>query len=215
MATRLSVRAAGKSGIACASKAASSGMSGLQSVAVWTDSDAPVAAELLRPPGDLVEFKLITRGSLTSVRTRNRIALVNAPEHPRWLIELAENVAGAMYAHDVLSPVGCHFHQGDDVCEVLVFASQTEVFGGRRDGKRFGSRFTLDVQAVLKLFTSVEAVEWQALRDDADDEIGAHLAIMGEYEGCRLCLRIPAKAPDCFEAGRIANVLEGRFINMW
>jgi len=140
---------------------------------------------------------------------------VNPSEHPRWLAELADSVATLMFAHDVLSPVGCHYHQGEDLCEVLVFASQTEVYGGRRDGKRFGSRFTLDVQGVLELFTSIEAVEWQALRHDADDEVGAHFAVVGEYKGRRLCLRIPAKAPACFEAGRIANVVEGRFINIW
>ncbi|MGD9855380.1 MAG: hypothetical protein AB7U20_10580 [Planctomycetaceae bacterium] len=141
--------------------------------------------------------------------------IVNTSEHPQWLTELAESVTRLMHAHDVLSPVGCHYHQDEDLYEVMVFASQTEVYGGRRDGKRFPSRFTLDVQALLGLFTSTEAVEWQALRQDGEDDIGAHLAIVGEYQGRRLCLRIPSRAPACFDAGRIANVLEGRFINMW
>ncbi|MBX3439329.1 MAG: hypothetical protein KF861_17705 [Planctomycetaceae bacterium] len=135
--------------------------------------------------------------------------------HPEWLTRLAESVAAIMHAHDVLSPVGCHYHQDDELCEVMVFASQTEVYGGRRDGKRFPSRFTLDVQGLMGLFNSIEAVEWQALRHDQEDDVGAHLAIVGDYQGRRLCLRIPSKAPECFDAGRIANVLEGRFINMW
>lgn len=140
---------------------------------------------------------------------------MTTPSHPEWLTELAESVSRLMHPHDVLSPVGCHYHQDEDLCEVLVFASQTEVYGGRRDGRRFPSRFTLDVKSLISLFTSIDAVEWQALRQDAEDDVGAHLAIVGDYRGRRLCLRIPSRAPDCFDAGRIANVLEGRFIDKW
>ncbi len=140
---------------------------------------------------------------------------MNPSKNPEWLSQLAESVAALMHAHDVLSPVGCHVHQEGDLFEVMVFASRTEVFGGGQDGKRLPSRFTLDVQGLIGLFASIEAIEWQPLRQDAQDEIGAHLAIVGDYHGRRLCLRIPAKAPDRFEAGRIANIPERRFINIW
>jgi hypothetical protein len=131
------------------------------------------------------------------------------------LTELAESIAGCMHAHDVLSPVGCHFQEAGGLPEVIVFASRTEVLGGPCDGKRLPSRFTLDVGTLLRLFMSVEAIEWQALPHDERDELGANLAIVGVYRGVRICVRVPAAAPHRFEPGRIADVYERRFINVW
>jgi len=120
-----------------------------------------------------------------------------------------------MHAHDVLAPIGCHYHQEDDVWEVTLFASRTEVVGGEKDGLRFPSRFILDVKGLIELFSSVEAVEWQALPQGTDDEIGANLAVLGTYCGEHVCLRIPAEAPQRFDVGRVANVYEMRFVNIW
>ncbi len=141
--------------------------------------------------------------------------VVNPSENPEWLRQLAESVAALMHAHDVLSPVGCHVHQEGGLFEVMVFASRTEVFGGRQDGKRIPSRFTLDVRGLLGLFSSVESVNWQPIAESTDDEIGAHLAIVGDYQDRKICLRVPAEAPERFEVGRIANIPERRFINIW
>ncbi len=120
-----------------------------------------------------------------------------------------------MHAHDVLAPIGCHYHFENDVWEVTIFASRTEVLGGERDGLRFPSRFVLDIKGLLDLFSSVEAIEWQALSQGPDDEIGANLAVLGTLDGGQVCLRIPSEAPDRFEVGRLANVYEMRFIDVW
>ncbi len=120
-----------------------------------------------------------------------------------------------MHAHDVLAPIGCHYHYEDGLWEIAIFASRTEVVGGERDGLRFPSRFILDVKGLLAMFSSVEAVEWQALPQGSDDEIGANLAILGQCQGGRVCLRIPSEAPHRFEVGRLANVYEMRFVDVW
>lgn len=134
---------------------------------------------------------------------------------PSWLAELAKSVTTLMHAQDVLAPIGCHYHRGDDMWEVTIFASRTEVVGGERDGLRFPSRFVLDVKGLLALFETVEAIEWQALSQGPEDEIGANLAVLGSCEGGRVCLRIPAEAPHRFEVGRLANVYEMRFVDVW
>ncbi len=137
------------------------------------------------------------------------------PPPPSWLAELAKSVTSLMHAHDILAPIGCHYHYKDGLWEITIFASRTEVVGGERDGLRFPSRFILDVQGLLELFSSVEAIEWQALPQGSDDEIGANLAILGECNGGRVCLRIPSEAPHRFEVGRLANVYEMRFVDVW
>jgi hypothetical protein len=68
---------------------------------------------------------------------------------------------------------------------------------------------------LLGLFTTIEAIEWQALPHDEQDEVGANLAIVGVYRRERICVRVLAAAPHRFEPGRIADVYERRFINMW
>jgi hypothetical protein len=134
---------------------------------------------------------------------------------PPWLEELARSVTHCMHAVDAMAPVGCHYHREDETWEVTIFASMTEVVGGQQDGLRFPCCFVLDVGGLIALFADVESVRWQSLRQEADDEVGAHLAIEGTYQGARLLLRIPAEAPSRFEAGRKANVYEMRIVNVW
>ncbi|MEZ6052988.1 MAG: hypothetical protein R3B91_10170 [Planctomycetaceae bacterium] len=141
--------------------------------------------------------------------------VVTALPPPSWIAELARSVTTVMHAQDVLAPIGCHYHLEDGVWEVTIFASKTEVVGGEQDGLRFPSRFVLDLKALLDLFSSVEAVEWQALPHGPDDEFGANVAIVGTYQGGDVCLRIPAEAPQRFEVGRLANVYEMRFVDIW
>ena len=120
-----------------------------------------------------------------------------------------------MRVTDLMAPIGCHYYRCEETWEVTVFASLTEIIGGEEDGRRIPSRFVLDVGAIIGLFNDVEEVRWQNLPQGADDELGAHLAVEGIHRGERLVLRIPAKAPDRFEAGRLANVYEMRFVDIW
>ena len=127
------------------------------------------------------------------------------------------SVTALMHPVDAMAPVGCHYHREGDTWEVTIFSSMTEVIGGQQDGLRFPSCFVLDVGGIIGLFSDVEAVRWQTLRpaDGDDDEVGAHLAVEGIYQGERLLLRIPAEAPERFDAGRKAHVHEMRIINVW
>ena len=120
-----------------------------------------------------------------------------------------------MHAIDAMSPVGCHYHREGETWEVTIFASMTEVIGGQQDGLRLPSRFVLDVGGLISLFSEIEQIRWQTLREGEDDEVGSHLAIEGTYQNEHLLLRVPAEAPARFEAGRKANVYEMRIVNIW
>lgn len=134
---------------------------------------------------------------------------------PDWLSQFVNAVTGNIHAHDLLSPLGCHFHEVKGVWEVTVFASRTEIIGGSEDGRLQHSSFNVNVAQLLTLFTKVDAVEWQSQPLGQFDELGAHLSIEGVHLTHRIWLRITATAPERFEAGRRADVNLREFEEIW
>ena len=92
------------------------------------------------------------------------------PSPPEWLQELADAVALQMTPADVLAPVGCHFCLVDGTWEISLFAAGTQIVGGKKDGVVRASRFSVDLQSLVKHFSEIESFSWQALRLSADDE---------------------------------------------
>lgn len=134
---------------------------------------------------------------------------------PDWLSLFANAVSQNIHSHDVLSPLGCHFHQANDVWEVTIFASRTEIVGGPEDGRSSHSRFNVDVKAVVDLFSRIEAVTWQTHPMGEFDELGSHFSVEGEHAGQQVCLRITAIPPERFDAGRRALVNHQEFEEVW
>src|SRR6185369_1527031 len=100
---------------------------------------------------------------------------------PEWLSQFVNAVAQHIHAHDLLSPLGCHFHEHSGVWEVTLFASRTEIVGGPEDGRSPESNFNLNIGGVLPLFSRVDAIEWQAQSLGQNDELGPHLSISGSH----------------------------------
>ena len=134
---------------------------------------------------------------------------------PHWLSTFANSVAAHIYSFDDLSPLGCHFQKVDHVWEVTVFASHTEIVGGSRDGRILQSSFTVDIQKILDEFSHVESVTWQSQTIDRQDELGAHLAIEGRHEDKNIWLRVIAKAPQKFGAGRRVIAHQRKTEDLW
>lgn len=134
---------------------------------------------------------------------------------PDWLLQFVNAVSQSIHAHDLLSPLGCHFHEAGDVWEVTVFASRTEIIGGSEDGRSQHSCFNVNVSGLLPLFSRVDAIEWQAHPLGRFDELGAHLAIEGLCSDRKVWLRITASAPERFEAGRRASVNRRELEEIW
>jgi hypothetical protein len=139
------------------------------------------------------------------------------PTQPDWLERLANEVTRRIYAVDVLSPIGCHsfYDEEDDLWEITVFASNTEVIGGKLDGKITASKFALDVHGVYEMFSDVNRLEWQSHRIGAEDELGAHVLVEGTFEGLFICLRVLAQAPERFHVARYVHAQEARVENVW
>lgn len=134
---------------------------------------------------------------------------------PAWLQTFANDVAARIVPVDLLPPLGCHFAYVEPQWEVTLFAASTEVVGGQRDGELRPARFACNVKAVLGLFDAIETIHWQTMMVSADDELGAHISIEGLYEGRSVWLRILARPPRRFEAGRLARVNEMSWEEVW
>ncbi|MAG94505.1 MAG: hypothetical protein CMJ48_12255 [Planctomycetaceae bacterium] len=136
---------------------------------------------------------------------------------PAWLKQLADLVAAEMRGIDFLSPLACHhyFDEERGEWEIAIFASRTEVVGGDLDGRRKSSRFSIDLMQVFTIFRDITRYDWQALPAGEDDEIGAHISILGSFQGHAVHVRILAQAPERFETGRLAKTYELRFEDAW
>ncbi len=134
---------------------------------------------------------------------------------PPWIQELTEDVTAGMHAFDVLSPIGCHYHQTERFWEVTIFASRTEIVGGPKDGTQTSSKFSLDLQGVSRLLDDVTEMHWQALPLDGDDDLGPHISLVGRRAGNEVWLRILAEAPPRFEPGRIIWAYDGTSEEAW
>jgi hypothetical protein len=128
---------------------------------------------------------------------------------------MANAIAEILEPVDLLSPIGCHFHREDDIWEVTLFASHTEVVGGERDGARVRSRFCLNLLRVQEVFAQVQSLHWQAHGLGAQDDLGPHVSLEGIYAGQRVWLRILAQPPRSFPSGRRANVYDLAWEDVW
>ncbi len=134
---------------------------------------------------------------------------------PSWLSLFTDKVTTSIHAHNVLSPLGCHFQEISGVWEITIFASRTEIVGGSQDGRSRHSPFSVDVANVLSAFSDVENIGWQAHRLDRQDDLGPHLSVDGTVENHRVWLRVTSAAPERFEPGRRALVNQQGFEEVW
>src|SRR4051812_35703683 len=75
---------------------------------------------------------------------------------PDWLSHFASAVTRNILSHDLLPPLGCHFVDSAEVCEVTIFAARTEIVGGSEDGQTTDARLFIDVKALLEVFARVD-----------------------------------------------------------
>lgn len=142
-------------------------------------------------------------------------ALVTMAAPPPWLEELANAAAARLSPVDLLAPLGCHYCFVDDQWEVTLFAANTEILGGRKDGALCSSKFSLNVFELFDLFEEVRGCQWQSLPLGSYDELGAHISLEGTYAGQGVWLRILASAPRRFRSGRLAHVHDHIWEEVW
>lgn len=113
-----------------------------------------------------------------------------------WLRDFVNSISKEVAPFGRTSPLNCHYVQEDGVWEVSVFFEPIEVWGGPEDGSVKQIPFGVKISKLLDLFQSVSSCSWQTSQLDAEDDLGAHLAIEGIYKGRSIWLRILAEVPQ-------------------
>jgi hypothetical protein len=139
------------------------------------------------------------------------------PSPPDWLSHLADRVAEQFHATDVLSPLGCHFYHNLalDQWEVTLFASKTEIVGGKLDGVATTSNFSLDLKETFQVFDEVTNFHWQTASLGPDDDLGPHVSVEGLFEGNSVWVRVLSNPPAQFDTGRTLNAYSLRLEDVW
>ncbi len=144
---------------------------------------------------------------------------MSGPQPPQWIGELTRFVLRAFHSRGDLAPVGCHFHENDEIetpqSEVTLFVSSTEVYGGALDGHCAFSPFMVNLVDLMAVFDVVESCYWQAQTMAEDDQLGPHVGIEGRFQGHSVWLRITAQPPEQFETGRVFDQLATELQNLW
>lgn len=144
---------------------------------------------------------------------KQKVVLMVAP--PKWLSDFVGQVTTHLHDHDLLSPLGCHFQQVDNIWEITIFASRTEIVGGAQDGMMCHAGFNVDVKQIVELFATVESISWQSKSVGDFDELGSHISVEGVYQDQRVWLRVTAIAPERFEPGRRVLVNQQQIEEIW
>lgn len=136
---------------------------------------------------------------------------------PDWIATLVNSVISHIKSADLMPPVGCHYHYDSEakLWEVTIFPSDTRIVGGQYDGASVGSPFFMDLKNVFDFMENVTAVSFQSTQLGDHDEIGTHVSIEGECEGNEVWLRILARAPRQFQAGREVSVYSNMVEDLW
>lgn len=141
----------------------------------------------------------------------------NLPTPPAWMQWFIDDVARGVLHQQQLSPLGCHYihNSDDDVWEVTLFVSRTEIAGGPHDGLCMVPFLQVDVSAVMAAFDEHPRVCWQSGAADDDDQLGNHLSIEGVVEGRMVWLRLMAESPREFGPGRRVHASTGVIEDLW
>lgn len=136
-------------------------------------------------------------------------------EQPVWLNTFVDRVCACLHPIEDLPPIGCHVTRENDIWEVTVFVSPTEIVGGQHDGERLAGLFVVDLIDLLHLFDVVESAGWQPHQQHEQDELRNHVAVEGYVNGHHVWLRALADTPERYAPGRYLNVFEKKFLDTW
>lgn len=114
---------------------------------------------------------------------------------PEWVEDLASHITDLLRFVDASPPLGCHVHELADRWEIALFAADTEIVGGPRDGQRHPDPFVVNLGELLGLFDEIREMTWQSRAVSAEDELGGHLSIDGIYAGERARVNLLIEAP--------------------
>ncbi len=136
---------------------------------------------------------------------------------PAWIRWFVNDAIRGIVDRSVTAPIGCHFFfdEEENLWEISLFVSRSEVFGGAADGKHVPSGLHIDIAKVCSAFDLPPATFWQAERHSADDDLGSHLSFEGIARGAHVWLRILQQPPEWAGVGRLVHAADGTVEDVW
>lgn len=136
---------------------------------------------------------------------------------PAWLSRFVNDAIRGLIDCQAAAPVGCHYFRDtvEQVWEISLFLSTTEVYGGALDGKCVPAGLQIDVMQIAAAFDAPPAVHWQSEKFASDDELGNHLSFEGVARGVKVWLRILQSAPEWAGPGRLVFAESGKVEDIW
>ena len=122
----------------------------------------------------------------------------NGDSRPTWLVELIDRAAGLFEPLMSVSRVGFDCWPTEEHWVVYLFLGDTEIIGGRDDGRLDPPDFHLDLLGLIELFDDIQSSRWTVF-PVAGDEVGddrSFVSLTARYQGNPVCLRLLSIAPD-------------------
>ena len=117
---------------------------------------------------------------------------------PTWLVELIDQAADLFEPLRSVSRVGFDCWPTEKDWMVFLFLGDTEIVGGRDDGRLDPLEFRFDLLGLLDLLEDVQQIQWMVLPvgNDPSDNDRSYISIVAHYQGHPVSLRLLSIAPE-------------------
>ena len=117
---------------------------------------------------------------------------------PTWLVELIDQAADLFEPLMSVSRVGFDCWPTEKDWMVFLFLGDTEIVGGRDDGRLDPLEFRFDLLGLLDLLEDVQQIQWMVLPvgNDPSDNDRSYISIVAHYQGHPGSLRLLSIAPE-------------------
>ena len=117
---------------------------------------------------------------------------------PTWLVELIDQAADLFEPLMSVSRVGFDCWPTEKDWMVFLVLGDTEIVGGRDDGRLDPLEFRFDLLGLLDLLEDVQQIQWMVLPvgDDPSDNDRSYLSIVAPYPGHPVSRRLRSIAPE-------------------
>lgn len=131
----------------------------------------------------------------------------NADSQPEaWLEDLIAGIGNCIEAHTLMGPFAWRYWPEDDFHHLLFYPTTVRLVGGKQDREEVLPGFSLDIDSLLSLFQSIEAVTWNSQGMGPYDDEGPRVSVEGIYQGHDVWLRVLAEPPEDEEPGMELDV---------
>lgn len=119
---------------------------------------------------------------------------------PEWLVELIESVAGLFEPMLGVARVGYDCWPTENDWTVCLYLGDTEIVGGKEDGRQDPPEFSFDLLGLLERIDEVQRLRWSVFPVTADEgqELGdrSFITVIGRVADNQVRIRLLSIAPD-------------------